>query len=119
MYLDKKFLPHSHAGLNSMETIAKVWGSWASTKVIVYSWQTLLARLPTRENLVRRGIVLEGPNVGCVLCGKGRETKDHLFASCPMIWVVWSKVHRWFGMTSVVPSTIGSLFMDKSINKKK
>jgi hypothetical protein len=60
--------------------------------------------------LVRGGAVLEGPIVGCMLCGVGRETKDHLFASCPIAWEVWSKVHRWFGITSVVPSTIGSLF---------
>jgi hypothetical protein len=96
--------------LHLLGTIAKVWNSWVSSKVIVFSWQALLGRLPTRENLVRRGVVLEGPIAGCVLCGEGRETEDHLFASCPTTWEVWAKVHRWFGMTSVVPSTIGSLF---------
>jgi hypothetical protein len=96
--------------LHLLGTIAKVWNSWVSSKVIVFSWQALLGRLPTRENLVRRGVVLEGPIAGCVLCGEGRETEDHLFASCPTTWEVWAKVDRWFGMTSVVSSTISSLF---------
>jgi hypothetical protein len=81
MYLYKNFLPPTHVALNSLETVAKV---------VVFSWQALLGRLPTRKNLVRRGVVLDGPNVDCVLCGEGRETEDHLFASCS--------------------STIGSLF---------
>jgi hypothetical protein len=109
-YLYQKLLPSSLVAFNSMGSVAKVWGSWASTKVIVFSWQAVLGRLPTRENLMRRGVVLVEPNVVCVLCGKGRETEDHLFASCPTTWEIWSKVHRWFGMISVVPSTIGSLF---------
>jgi hypothetical protein len=68
MYLYKKILPPSHFWTPGI--IAKVWGSWAPTKVIVFSWQALLGRLPTTENLVCRGTVLEGPNVGCVLCGR-------------------------------------------------
>jgi hypothetical protein len=27
-----------------------------------------------------------------------------------LTWVVWSKIHRWFGMIAVVPGTIDSLF---------
>jgi hypothetical protein len=63
-----------------------------------------LGRLPTRENLVRRGAGLEGLIVGCMLCGVGREMEDHLFASCPIAWEVWFKVYRWFSITSVVGS---------------
>jgi hypothetical protein len=60
--------------------------------------------------LLRRGIDCSEAGVGCILCGGGSENEDHLFATCPMAWVVWSKVHRWFGMTTVVPGSIGSLF---------
>jgi hypothetical protein len=109
MCLYKKFLPPSHAGVNSMGTIAKVWGSWAPTKVIVFSWQALLGRLPTKNIWNVEELYWKG-QMWVVLCGKGRETEDHLLASCPTTWVVWSKVHWWFGMTSMVPSSIGSLF---------
>jgi uncharacterized membrane protein len=37
MYLYKTFLPPSPYGLNSIETIAKVWGTWTPTKVIIFS----------------------------------------------------------------------------------
>jgi hypothetical protein len=109
LYLYNRFIPPSNSGLNSLGMIAKVWGSWAPTKVIVFSWQALLGRLPTRENLARRGVDCGGA-VGCVLCGGGRETEDHLFATCSTAWEVWSKVHRWFGVATVVPSSIGSMF---------
>jgi hypothetical protein len=99
MYLYNKFFPPSRVGLNSVNTIAKVWDSWAPNKVVVFSWQALLGRLPTKENLVKRGISLEGTMVGCVMCGGGRESEDHLFAACSTTWELWSKVHRWFGLT--------------------
>jgi hypothetical protein len=58
---------------------------------------------------MRRGVDCGGA-VGCGLCGGGRETEDHLFATCPTAWEVWSKVHRWFGVASVVSGSIGSGF---------
>jgi hypothetical protein len=35
-----------------------VWKSWAPSKVIVFSWQLLLDRIPSRSNLIRRGVTL-------------------------------------------------------------
>jgi hypothetical protein len=44
--------------------------------------------------------------VSCVAKVEKRRT----LGTCSTTWEVWSKVYRWFGMTSVVPSTIDSLF---------
>jgi hypothetical protein len=30
--------------------------------------------------------------------------------SCQMSWVVWTKVYRWFDLTTVLPDSIGALF---------
>jgi hypothetical protein len=49
-----------------------------------------------RKNLVRCGIGIDG-------------AENNLLMSC-LTWVVWSKVHRWFGLTTVLPDSIGSLF---------
>jgi hypothetical protein len=67
-------LPHSLSGV-----VHKVWDSWAPSKVMVFSWQTLLSRIPTRFNLAIRGVVLEAGNVSSAVCGGGAETEDHLF----------------------------------------
>jgi hypothetical protein len=76
MYLYKTFLPPSPYGLNSIETIAKVWGTWRRPKSLFFSWQALLGRLPTRVNLTSRGIYMDGVEACCVLCGDDREIED-------------------------------------------
>ncbi|GAU49947.1 hypothetical protein TSUD_408420 [Trifolium subterraneum] len=37
--------------------LAKVWKSWAPSKVIVFSWKLLQNRIPSRPNLFRRKVV--------------------------------------------------------------
>ncbi|XP_039024882.1 uncharacterized protein LOC120158008 [Hibiscus syriacus] len=48
-----------------------------------------LDRLPTRDRLIRFGLVLDN---GCVLCGSGIESRDHLFADCSFAQDVWNAV---------------------------
>jgi hypothetical protein len=108
-YLYNRFSPPSSLVLASAGSLAKVWKSWASSKVIVFSWQALLGRLPTRSNLVRRGVVLVGGS-SCVFCGLVGEAENHLFASCPWVWVVWLKVFKWFGVMPELPHSMSSIF---------
>ncbi|CAJ2675952.1 unnamed protein product [Trifolium pratense] len=37
------------------------------------------------------------------------ESENHLFSTCTTSWLVWSKVHRWFGLISVLPDSVSSL----------
>jgi hypothetical protein len=43
---------------DTLQAVSRVWKSLAPSKVAVFSWQLLLDRIPTRINLVRRGIPL-------------------------------------------------------------
>jgi hypothetical protein len=64
-----------------------IWSSWAPSKVIVFSLPALLGRLPTRVNLVLRGVILVEDS-SCVFCDLSGESKNHLFASCSLAWSV-------------------------------
>jgi hypothetical protein len=55
---------------------------YAPSKVIVFSWQMILYRLPTRRNLCRRGILEVESEPMCPWCSEVRELDDHLFAKC-------------------------------------
>jgi hypothetical protein len=44
----------SHAVSN--QVLAKVWKSWASSKVIVFSWQLLQDKISSPQNLFRRNV---------------------------------------------------------------
>ncbi|XP_039004068.1 uncharacterized protein LOC120131027 [Hibiscus syriacus] len=55
---------------------------WFPAHILKFSlivWMATLDRLPTRDRLIRFGLVLDN---GCVLCGSGIESCDHLFADC-------------------------------------
>jgi hypothetical protein len=67
--------------------VHKVWESWAPSKVMVFSWQTLLLRIPTRTNLATRGVVFEGDHLLCRVCGGGVETK-----------IIYSSCYLWLGL---------------------
>lgn len=62
--------------------LAKLWKSWAPSKVIVFSWQLLQNRIPSRQNLLRRRVITDINNTFCVLCGNSIESVDHLFLTC-------------------------------------
>jgi hypothetical protein len=77
-----------------------------SSKVVVFSWQTLLSRIPTKANLASRGVVLEDDLLLCAFCGGGVETENHLFLLCPFAWSIWVEVYRWFEVVKVLPDNI-------------
>jgi hypothetical protein len=45
-FYKKKFLPPTSLGTVKVEVLEKVWFNWASSNVVVFSWKTLLGRLP-------------------------------------------------------------------------
>ena len=38
----------------------------------------------------------------CSMCGEGEETTFHLFCTCRVTWLVWSKCYEWVGKKIVV-----------------
>jgi len=86
-----------------LQAASAVWKSWAPSKVIVFSWQLLLDRIPSRSNLIRRGVHLPIDGRGCVFCDGSSESSVHLFLSCPSFFPVWYQVSRWLGWEFVMP----------------
>jgi len=39
-------------------------------------------------------------SIMCGLCGEEEETTSHLFCTCRVAWLVWSKCYEWMGLTS-------------------
>ncbi|PNX76224.1 ribonuclease H [Trifolium pratense] len=87
-----------------------IWGSPAQTKVIVFSRKLLHNRVPTKYNLLLRGILNNDSEGCCVWCGN-RETANHLFLHCPTMFVVWYEIFKWLGVVVVVmPPNLFFLF---------
>lgn len=93
-----------------LQTVSRAWKSSAPSKVVVFSWQLILHRIPTRLNLVRRCVPLPDGGLGCVFYGAPSGSSVHLFLLCPSIFSVWYQVSRWLCWVLVHPFGLAQHF---------
>ncbi|GJU66243.1 RNA-directed DNA polymerase, eukaryota [Tanacetum coccineum] len=72
--LDDHFLPSAD--------VATRWVKFVPIKVNIFAWRARLNRLPTRGNLLARGVSLDSSL--CPICNELQEDSDHLFFSCDL-----------------------------------
>jgi hypothetical protein len=82
-----------------------IWKSGVPSKVSALSWQLLLDRIPTRNNLLSRGIIMVDES-RCPLCNEEIETVNHLFLRCRFVTGIWYAILRWLGVLSALPPMI-------------
>lgn len=83
--------------------LACLWKSPAPSKVIAFSWKLFLNRIPTRDNLRLRNVLLVDAPTFCALCEREEESAHHLFLHCEVAREVWLEVMRWFGCSFPIP----------------
>jgi hypothetical protein len=108
------FLDYSLNPRLPMSTLEKfvfkfIWKSGVPSKVSALSWQVLLNRVPTRENLRHRGVI-GGDDSRCPFCNKAVESTCHLFLHCDFTASIWYAIMRWFGVVAVIPPTVPMSF---------
>ncbi|GAU29855.1 hypothetical protein TSUD_379450 [Trifolium subterraneum] len=118
-FLSGSILPPISLNPDFVRDLGFLWKSWAPSKVVVFSWQLLRRRLPTRENLGKRGICDNGTDSNCVLCPLELESEGHLFCGCAFASTLWTKIFKWFGLGLVVPSDPLDIFHKFSVGSGK
>nr|GEU89845.1 RNA-directed DNA polymerase, eukaryota [Tanacetum cinerariifolium] len=83
--LDESFLPK--------DNIATRWIKFIPIKINVFAWKVYLDRLPTRLNLLHRGVHV--PSLSCPIYSAAPEDTSHLLFSCGMASDVVRLVCRW------------------------
>jgi len=74
-------------------TASSLWHKDVPLKVVLFAWRLFRDRLPTKDNLHRRG-VLDQASMLCVLgCGL-TETSNHLFLHCNIFGSIWHFINR-------------------------
>jgi len=76
--------------------------SYVNGKVSILAWRLLHNRLPTKTNLVARGIISQEAQMCVTGCGEV-ETANHLFFSCYIFKDLWSLVRDWIGVFGADP----------------
>jgi hypothetical protein len=56
------------AGISEVQKLVfhGIWKSPAPLKVTAFSWQAFLDKIPTKSNLIRRGVALDATAAGCI-----------------------------------------------------
>ncbi|GLU23479.1 hypothetical protein SLE2022_394790 [Rubroshorea leprosula] len=71
-------------------------------KVSAFVWKALQNRIPTGDNLLKRGIVGTKDDFLCIFCGKHTESATHLFFTCEATWALWQASYAWWGLQTVL-----------------
>ena len=77
-----------------------IWLKHIPSKVSLLVWRLFQNRLPTKDNLVRRGILLHMDGACAVSCDI-IESASQLFLHCSTYSQLWSNVRNWFDIYSV------------------
>ncbi|GJU62373.1 RNA-directed DNA polymerase, eukaryota [Tanacetum coccineum] len=96
------------------ENVATRWIKTIPIKVNVFAWKLHLDRLPTRSNLLKRGIQVQSSL--CPICNVLQEDTSHLFFSCDVALDISRLICRWWNVSwSPVDSYSGWLEWFNSI----
>jgi hypothetical protein len=82
-----------------------VWHHQVPLKVSVFAWRIIRDRLPTKANLVVRGVIPTEATYCVSGCGHV-ETVEHLFLSCSTFASLWQQVRDWIGFVGVDSNNI-------------
>jgi hypothetical protein len=84
-----------------------LWKCGAPSKICAFSWQLILNRIQTKDNLLKRRII-SAQQGQCAICGSSPESAIHLFLHCDFAAKVWYAIIRWLGFVIVLPHCIES-----------
>ncbi|GKB28105.1 RNA-directed DNA polymerase, eukaryota [Tanacetum coccineum] len=87
--IDETFLPKDVSPTRWVKSIP--------IKVNIFAWKVSLDRLPTRFNLVSRGVPV--PSLSCPSCNIVQEDLGHTLFSCDLAIGVSRLVCRWWNLT--------------------
>ncbi|XP_058747098.1 uncharacterized protein LOC131620094 [Vicia villosa] len=79
-----------------------LWKTKSPSKILFFGWRLILEKLATKDQLARRGILVEGIETICVFFQSEEETLVHLFAGCSITKGIWRKVFGWTDLGSTM-----------------
>lgn len=81
------------ANLQNSDFFKKLWCNKVPMKLMVFAWQMILDRIPTKCNLQKRNILNQNQSLTCALCSQHEESMMHLFFNCNFASLIWCKVY--------------------------
>ncbi|CAJ2645018.1 unnamed protein product [Trifolium pratense] len=92
-----------------------IWHPQVPLKVSIFAWRLLRDRLPTKSNLVTRGILSSAAHHCVSGCGAAKST-HHLFIFCSTFCSIWDLVRSWIGISSTGFTSIQDHFVQFTLS---
>lgn len=89
--------PIEWISLNMKASLTQLGKVIVSSNILMFNRRFVLNRLPTRGDLLVRGIAQAETNKFCELCEGIFETRNHLFLECSFSISIWTAVHCLLG----------------------
>ncbi|TQD76419.1 hypothetical protein C1H46_038047 [Malus baccata] len=86
-----------------------IWRPFIPPRYSILVWKILFNKLPTEDQLQRRGIPLAPI---CQLCHKNSESIDHIFSSCEFAQCAWRWLATQFGTIIPPKGSLSDLWLD-------
>jgi hypothetical protein len=98
-------------GLNQQQQFIfnNLWKGAAPSKVLAISWQLMLDRIPTKDNLRVRGVPCDNGML-CPLCSNHEETSCHLLLRCEIAAKIWFEILAWIGHNAMLSPSLSLSF---------
>jgi len=88
---------------------SSIWHKDVPLKVVLFAWRLFRDRLPTKDNLLRQGVIHFDSRLCVAGCGTV-ETSHHLFLHCNFFGTVWHSIYSWFGISVANPFYVSDHF---------
>ncbi|GKV29238.1 hypothetical protein SLEP1_g38179 [Rubroshorea leprosula] len=85
------FLTKEQCGPYGDMTFKRIWNPILPSKISAFNWQLLLDRIPTKFNLIKRGIVKNFGEGKCTMCKEEDKDVAHLFLKCKVVRWLWEE----------------------------
>lgn len=72
----------SYEALGAALTV--LWKTKISSNFFIFVWRILLSRIPSEDQLFKRGILNFSRGLSCVFCFASNDNLSHLFFNCPI-----------------------------------
>ncbi|GKV41862.1 hypothetical protein SLEP1_g49342 [Rubroshorea leprosula] len=111
-------LSRERVDLKEEKTYKRIWNPILPSKISAFNWQLVLDKIPTKANLVRRGIIKDVAESKCALCNEEEEDATHLFLKCKIARWIWKACSKWWGSKMMVNSDCWNTFQLLGRNSK-
>ncbi|XP_058768054.1 uncharacterized protein LOC131641768 [Vicia villosa] len=82
---------------NTSSAWSRLWNRAIPSKVSGLGWRLLQNRIPTVNNLIKRGVLDQNSNRCAGECGR-EESVSHLFFECTVFAGIWNHILQWLGV---------------------